>query len=214
MSALRAEQELIFEDVNDTHSLAPPVRFKWDDEAKERLKKLWADGYSATEIACEFGDSVTRCAILGKVHRLGLPHRTTKVKRDSGRPRLVVPRKQETRPRMTKPRREALGIVKPPKFKPEPPKPPRSAWEAIDGMIPKQLVDLEHGDCRWPIGADHPYLFCGQPSPEGKSYCLAHAAMALNKNKQSLPVSEKQQSRGKPWGSVHGVARTLALGDW
>ena len=43
----------------------------WTDDRVEILKKLWAEGLSASQIARELGD-VTRNAVIGKVHRLGL----------------------------------------------------------------------------------------------------------------------------------------------
>ncbi|WP_281409432.1 GcrA family cell cycle regulator, partial [Oharaeibacter diazotrophicus] len=46
----------------------------WTDERVERLKTLWAEGLSASQIAAELG-SVTRNAVIGKVHRLGLSGR-------------------------------------------------------------------------------------------------------------------------------------------
>ena len=46
----------------------------WSDERVELLKKLWQDGLSASQIAAELG-SVTRNAVIGKVHRLGLSGR-------------------------------------------------------------------------------------------------------------------------------------------
>src|SRR3954453_15613541 len=47
----------------------------WTDERVERLKKLWSDGLSASQIAAELGGGVTRNAVIGKVHRLGLSGR-------------------------------------------------------------------------------------------------------------------------------------------
>lgn len=47
----------------------------WTDERVELLKKMWAEGKSASTIAKELG-SVTRNAVIGKVHRLGLASRT------------------------------------------------------------------------------------------------------------------------------------------
>lgn len=46
----------------------------WTDERVELLKKLWGEGHSASQIAKELG-SVTRNAVIGKVHRLGLSNR-------------------------------------------------------------------------------------------------------------------------------------------
>ena len=47
----------------------------WTDERVELLKKMWSDGQSASQIAKELG-GVTRNAVIGKVHRLGLSNRT------------------------------------------------------------------------------------------------------------------------------------------
>ncbi|SFD52955.1 GcrA family cell cycle regulator [Roseivivax sediminis] len=47
----------------------------WTDERVELLRKMWNDGQSASQIAKELG-GVTRNAVIGKVHRLGLSNRT------------------------------------------------------------------------------------------------------------------------------------------
>ncbi|WP_341213508.1 GcrA family cell cycle regulator [uncultured Limimaricola sp.] len=47
----------------------------WTDERVETLKKMWNEGQSASQIAKELG-GVTRNAVIGKVHRLGLSNRT------------------------------------------------------------------------------------------------------------------------------------------
>ena len=46
----------------------------WTDERVELLKKMWGEGQSASQIAKELG-GVTRNAVIGKVHRLGLSNR-------------------------------------------------------------------------------------------------------------------------------------------
>ena len=56
----------------------------WTDERVEQLKKLWAEGLSASQIAGRIG-GVTRNAVIGKVHRLGLSGRATTSRRDAGR---------------------------------------------------------------------------------------------------------------------------------
>jgi len=48
----------------------------WTDERVEVLKKMWGEGQSASQIAKELG-GVTRNAVIGKVHRLGLSNRAT-----------------------------------------------------------------------------------------------------------------------------------------
>ena len=46
----------------------------WSEDRVERLKALWADGLSASQVAKQLG-GVTRNAVIGKVHRLGLSGR-------------------------------------------------------------------------------------------------------------------------------------------
>ena len=58
----------------------------WNDERVELLKKLWAEGLSASQIAGRLG-GVTRNAVIGKVHRLGLSGRATTSRMKSHRPR-------------------------------------------------------------------------------------------------------------------------------
>ena len=58
----------------------------WTDERVELLKKLWADGLSASQIAGELG-GITRNAVIGKVHRLGLSGRAKSPSSSAPRPR-------------------------------------------------------------------------------------------------------------------------------
>src|SRR5437667_2692972 len=70
----------------------------WTDERVEMLKKLWADGLSASQIAAELG-GITRNAVIGKVHRLGL----------SGRAKSTP----SAAPRARKPRAQMLRVARP-----------------------------------------------------------------------------------------------------
>ena len=70
----------------------------WTDERVELLKKMWGEGQSASQIAKELG-GVTRNAVIGKVHRLGLSNRTRRAprrERDQGQagPRPSRPKAQ------------------------------------------------------------------------------------------------------------------------
>jgi GcrA cell cycle regulator len=51
----------------------------WTEERIERLKKMWHDGATASQIADELG-GVSRNAVIGKAHRLGLESRPSPVK--------------------------------------------------------------------------------------------------------------------------------------
>ncbi|MCA0407178.1 MAG: GcrA cell cycle regulator, partial [Proteobacteria bacterium] len=61
----------------------------WDDQRIEQLKKLWGEGLSASQIAAELG-GVTRNAVIGKVHRLGLSGRAKSKPAAVARPRAKV----------------------------------------------------------------------------------------------------------------------------
>ena len=47
----------------------------WTDEKVELLRQLWLDGRSASQISAALGQGLTRNAVIGKVHRLGLAGR-------------------------------------------------------------------------------------------------------------------------------------------
>ena len=64
----------------------------WTDERVELLKKLWADGLSASQIAAELG-GITRNAVIGKVHRLGLSGRAKSPSSSAPRPRKAALRR-------------------------------------------------------------------------------------------------------------------------
>jgi GcrA cell cycle regulator len=52
----------------------------WTDERVETLSKLWGEGLSASQIASALGGGVTRNAVIGKVHRLGLSGRARRAR--------------------------------------------------------------------------------------------------------------------------------------
>src|SRR5947208_14062199 len=63
----------------------------WTEERIERLKKMWHDGATASQIADELG-GVSRNAVIGKAHRLGLEQRPSPVKAgDEEKARKPVP---------------------------------------------------------------------------------------------------------------------------
>src|ERR1700754_348599 len=87
----------------------------WTEERVAELKKLWAEGHSASQIAKRLG-SVTRNAVIGKVHRLGLSGRATPSRPVKRPPRLARPKPtmqpQPTPPPAAQPRpaAPALGL--------------------------------------------------------------------------------------------------------
>lgn len=54
----------------------------WTDDRVEKLRELWDKGLSASQIAKELAEGVTRNAVIGKAHRMGLASRPSPVKAD------------------------------------------------------------------------------------------------------------------------------------
>jgi GcrA cell cycle regulator len=65
---------------------------EWTDEIIAQLKELWGEGLSTAEIGRRL--SITKNAVVGKAHRLGLPPRPSPIRRD-GKPKAASPEKAE-----------------------------------------------------------------------------------------------------------------------
>ena len=72
----------------------------WTDDRIEQLKSLWTEGLSSTQIARALG-GLTRNAVIGKVHRLGLAGRASPHRND--RPRLPLAPKVSMRTHLPPP---------------------------------------------------------------------------------------------------------------
>jgi len=148
----------------------------WTDERTELLVDLWRAGLSCSKIAKALGGGATRNSVIGKVHRMRLPGRVTLDRLPTREPGKRGP---DRTVRMTKQRRVALGQpldlapIKKSKVKPN-----GEAWEAAPGVEPVTLLDLEAGQCKWPVGQDSPYLFCGAPASHNH-YCEHHYAWSI-----------------------------------
>src|SRR5271166_3102883 len=149
----------------------------WTDERVELLKKLWSDGLSASQIAAELG-GITRNAVIGKVHRLGLSGRAKA-------PSSTAPRQRKQRPpghafrtmRATMRGNAALAQALP-SYEPEP------EPEPVENIIPIgqrcTILELTDAKCHWPIGdpAQADFFFCGGKSVGTLPYCGYHARVA------------------------------------
>lgn len=164
--------------------LSKETALSWTDERVELLRKLWLDGLSASRIAAELAGGVTRNAVIGKVHRLGLSGRvkaaatapartrpTAKPTTASGRP---VPQRGPALPMrgnlavalqaraMTAPQRAPDAVVVP-------------MTEAVT------IMELRESMCRWPVGdpSSPEFRYCGGKAPIGDGpYCAYHSRMA------------------------------------
>jgi len=151
----------------------------WNDERVEQLKKLWADGLSASQIAAQLGE-VTRNAVIGKVHRLGLATRASSNRTNSSRLRMrqAQPRRNVQRQRTTAVGNTAFRQM----LESDLTQGQVAIIEEIEIPLAerKTLQDLTEGMCRWPIGdpqlAD--FHFCGRNKVTGLPYCEAHARRA------------------------------------
>ena len=155
----------------------------WDDERTALLIKLWSvDKLSASQCAGVIGCGLSRNAIIGKVHRLQLEKRRT-VKAttpkggngSAGKYRGVVAAANKARAAKVKPPKPARITLPPPDiFTPDAATLAVGAWNALPGTTPVTLELLARDGCRWPIGEDAPFLFCGCKAAAGSSYCATH----------------------------------------
>ena len=143
----------------------------WTDERVETLKALWLDGLSASQIAKELG-GVTRNAVIGKVHRLGLSGRAT-----PSQPSPVAFKPPRSRPAAPAPivhRRPTatLGADSPP---PEARFTPR-----VEEPGAATVLTLGRHMCKWPIGdpSSSEFTFCGRRASDERPYCVEHAKLA------------------------------------
>ncbi len=148
----------------------------WTDERVETLKRLWTDGLSASQIAAELG-GITRNAVIGKVHRLGLSGRAKSPSAAAPRPRK--PRQHTHMLRVARPTvrgNTALAQAFEIEIEAEP--------ELVDNVIPlgqrRTLLELSEETCRWPIGdpGNADFFFCGGPTLTGLPYCAHHCRVA------------------------------------
>ncbi len=157
----------------------------WTDERVDLLKKLWTEGLSASQIANRLGN-VTRNAVIGKVHRLGLSGRATTSRVKSIRPKKRVAKtsNKTMRPKYA----GATGASAKPNFGGLEPmaKPELPTSNYVELFIPleerKSILELKECSCRWPIGdpTDDDFHFCGRNKVPGTPYCEYHGSIAFN----------------------------------
>ena len=153
----------------------------WTDERVEQLKKMWLDGLSASQIAGELANGITRNAVIGKVHRLGLSGRAKTPAPAPARPRKA--REGEDAPQTIAPMTHgALALAA--DVQPVAAPAPRAASNN-DVVIPMServtIMDLRESMCRWPLGdpTSADFRYCGAKMQIGVGpYCAHHARIA------------------------------------
>lgn len=147
----------------------------WPADQTETLLKLWASmKYSANQIGVILGR--TRSAVCGKIGRL---RRAGVVEVEpkpggAGKRFAVNPRVGQVRKKLdnVSKNKGLAAISPPPKF---------HRVSAPLTTDPCTLIELEAGQCHWPLGDtfDPPRLFCGAPSLDGLPYCAHHHFRAV-----------------------------------
>jgi GcrA cell cycle regulator len=154
----------------------------WSTERVERLRSFVTAGLTCSQIAAEIG--VTRNAVIGKVHRLGLQ---TSGGRPGRRPSNLTQRMRagssdrpgetrEPRSRLARLLRAATAGQTVVPF----PSPSAIDPPPIDSVRRCSLLELAGGGCRWPLGdpGKDDFGFCGNDAIAGFSYCAGHARLA------------------------------------
>ncbi|MFV2091742.1 MAG: GcrA family cell cycle regulator [Hyphomicrobiales bacterium] len=173
----------------------------WTQERVELLTKLWTEGLSASQIALRMG-GVTRNAVIGKVHRIGL----------SGRARPSRPSQpRNPRPRTSQPSQPAnFPVAGNTALKPQaaPATDVEIEPEIATAPAPIREVTIPPGErvtmmtltertCKWPIGdpSKDDFYFCGHRSQPAMPYCLEHAKLAYQ------PSQERRRTKKKAVGN-------------
>jgi GcrA cell cycle regulator len=166
------------------------TRFDWSAARIALLEQRWAQGASASTIAKELGPDVSRCAVLGKIHRLKLKQPEFK-RHHSGKERV---RRRRRAPAASK----RAGVRAPGRLMaafqalgleaifgaPPPPISSRggaSGWAAAKAFGPAcGLMDLSDATCRWPVGEpdEANFVFCGAVPFGRYPYCVGHCLIA------------------------------------
>jgi len=157
----------------------------WTPERSAELEILWKRELSATQIAATMGNGLTRNAICGRLHRMGLGK--------SSHERIPRPEKKPKAPKAPRERRGDHHAVY--KIANGGNGSARVIQSVASAEIAKlrsveidprhlTLTALEPGDCRYPYGGDKidgipekPITFCGHPSLDGKPYCMPHTTI-------------------------------------
>jgi len=161
----------------------------WTDERVEQLRQAWLEGKSASQIANLLGHGLTRNAVIGKVHRLGLAGRA-KTSNGGGvagshpRPSQVLQNARSASPPRSAPSHAArivrgataLAIQSQALAEAQP-------QEIESVVLPMSvrvtIVELKETMCRWPLGdpTSPDFRYCGSPNLAGP-YCQYHGRLA------------------------------------
>jgi len=147
----------------------------WTDDRVAMLRELWTKGLSASQIAVQLG-GVSRNAVIGKAHRLGLESRPSPIRGGGGgsrsRRNRAISRAIEARALRGTMANEELGSET------EAPENGEKVMERPLAPPARPISDVK--DCLWPIGdpGEDGFGFCGEDTSPGRPYCATHCAAA------------------------------------
>jgi GcrA cell cycle regulator len=177
----------------------------WTDDRVTLLKKLWTDGLSASQIAKQLG-GVTRNAVIGKVHRLGLAGRAAPSRPIKRIPTPTVRAKpalvpQDVEVALKTPAPDVVTIpeatIETPAIAAIPLKPTKPKQRTVrEGEI-IGVLQLGPNMCKWPIGdpGDVDFGFCGSQCGSAAVYCEEHAAVAFQPAMSRRPGGAPREDR-------------------
>lgn len=150
----------------------------WSEQRKEIVRTLWADGLSASQIAHQLG-GVTRNAVLGVVHRMGLSGRVVTVRKKPTDWRIYQ-KSRAQRATHNATHFLAIAVNLDPGFTEQ----LRPDDQNIPAEQRKSFAEIENHHCHWPVGdpSQRGFFFCGDPTADllgGRPYCRGHAARAF-----------------------------------
>lgn len=168
----------------------------WTPEREALLARRWKEGISGSQIAKELG-GVTRNAVIGKVHRMGLSGRVT--------PSHPIKKKK------TRGQRAAIGKV-PKTVKPRYSREVKATQreKAETAPEPKRIAleDLKPGQCKWSVTDGEPHLFCGHDVNPGSNYCAHHTERAKGENRKPKTKAYK------PSGGARITSAAILEAEW
>ena len=163
----------------------------WTDDRVDTLKKLWTEGLSASQIAKELG-GVSRNAVIGKVHRLGLESRQ-KATKDGEEASETIASSTAVEEEAEAPAEASEPVSAPTIQAANDSAPSQDLEDEVVIPIPLKLklTELTERTCKWPIGdpMHDDFHFCGHEADEGRPYCEYHSTLAFQ------PASERRRVR-------------------
>ena len=174
----------------------------WTDERVDLLSRLWMEGRSASQIAAQLGAGLTRNAVIGKVHRLGLAGRVKASVasavsleaavdvRETVEARVAVGGSRRAAPRasvsMSSPAPSAPRMLGATALSMSSALAPisRVSAQPEENVVPLSLkvtiVELRENMCKWPLGdpSSSEFRYCGSPAHGTTPYCTHHGKVA------------------------------------